>query len=237
MSTTIAICTRFAETDNCLANCGYSAETANKEVRRAAMRTAVHRFGLSRVMYRLGALCEKSHVAADDLEHMKEFYPISLKAFGFSMKTDSWTRVTSLCEAAGVYGMVHVLDHIDSSLAHISKNPKNKTRMAWAQTLELLVKDQIQRYGRMPVQLPIAIKEVMRESLPPISLRSYGYNMAMDMDDRRKALTRAINMRGVHDVLDRLHKIAAYNHKDLFKTTAMNADIDFCVNHLLDNQH
>jgi hypothetical protein len=232
MSTTISICMRFAKVDTCLVESGYDSNQVSDEIRRAALRVAVYRFGLSRVMYRLAAFCELSEVMASDLEYMKKLYPISLRAFGFSLKTDTWTRVTILFEAAGVYGMVYVLKHINNIISQMTSDSKNKNKMAWAQTIEYLVKDQVQKYGKMPVQLPASIRELMKDSLPPISLRSYGYNMDMDVEDRRKALLRAINMRGIHQVLDRLNKIAVYHKKDAFKSKTMNDDIEFCSNYI-----
>lgn len=210
----------YSKDDNCLTDAGYDSRCADESVRREALRKAVASVCLPRVLYRLRFLASHNchlNVFRDIVWMTSDAYPLSFRAFGFSMLSDDKVRCCAVSVAAGVYGLSEVYKRIE--LITSRRCVDQHHRAAWTRVVKFLVANNDEAKH---IDIPTALKQMIADALP-ISLREYHYSMATHAHYRQHALLNAINERGVAVVLNRLMEVAVHHQKGPYK---QNVDED-----------
>jgi hypothetical protein len=208
-------------TNNCLKAVDYNVDLLNEGLRRDALRRAVVSFGLSSVLHSLSHLsCCYLNASSDLMWMTSEAYPLSFRAFGFSMM-DSDSRLFAVSEAVLWYGLKLVLTRI--ALIVSRKCNVQEHRKAWAEVVRHLLKE----FSELKPEsiLPPVIKELLKEQAP-LSLRDYGYSMSLPAYARQRALASAIKERGLKKVCDRLKQVGVYQRGSYKRIVA--DDMAFC---------
>jgi hypothetical protein len=204
-------------TDTCLLEMGYHVMAVPPLRRNGALRDAIVRSGIARVMHRLRyqAIHKGDPFARDDLYYLIETHPLHLRDFGYSIKSDANTRSTVLRSAANVYGLDKVMERLTTIATCVSGRYLN--------VIAEDVKNMKVEYDLEEDEIPPILREVMRLCL---RLRDYGYSMSLDREARQDALKSAISVWGADRVIGRLMEVSVW-HK---RNPVVREDIAFCSN-------
>lgn len=208
----------FAMEDNCLHEQGYNVVAVPSLRRNGALRSAIARSGISRVMFRLRyqGVYKSDPFAMDDLVYLIESHPLHLREFGYSTKEPARARCNALSTASLAFGFDTVLNR----LAAIASSGNCGFLHVIAEDVSILMSE----FDVEEDELPDVLRVLLMQQRAPLSLRKYGYKLSLPTEDRQAALVVAISEWGSERVIERLRQVSVW-HK---ANPVLMTDINFC---------